>query len=184
MTNYSVPAAFRQQSRDTAETRQEFDIQRFEQTFFNLVNLHHQNLNTIEQRYRQESSGDTHFFAAAFRFLEKHSGPEAGPEARARTYQSFYRQHYNHIDHFARHLLFSMQYIQQSQHFEGHPHLKGEEERQKYLNILQAQLSTDELTLLYYHLHFDPAGPGEKILFESILSFFDRVPARHRLSSR
>lgn len=158
-----------------------FEVQRFEQTFFNLLNLHHQNLSALEQRYHQESAGDTHFFGAVFRYIDKHSAPDHSPVKRSKAYLSFYTQHYNHIDHFVRHLLFSVQFVLNSQSFEEHPRIDTESERTKYIDMLQAQLSTDELSLLYYHVHLDPRDQGQRLISAlQNYAFFARVPEKHR----
>ncbi len=146
--------------------------------------MHHQNLSALEQRYHQESAGDTHFFGAAFRYIDKHSAPDHSPEKREQAYLSLYQQHYNHIDHFVRHLLFSVQFVLTSQSFDEHPRTHPETARKQYIDMLQAQLSTDELSLLYYHVHLDPRQQAQLLVADlERYAFFTRVPDLHQALS-
>lgn len=171
---FMIYAAFRQQSADTQATRHEFHLQRFEGTFFHLIHLHHQNLHAIQLNYGKKSRED--FFEASYRYLKKTALDEQAPHTIEQKYGEFYEDNYNLIDHFVRHLLFSIQFIAFSSAFEGEPAHIAQKERQKYADILSAQLSTDELFILYYHCLFDPGKYAQsytKLLTK--YNFFERL---------
>lgn len=153
---FMIYAAFRQQSTGTATARQEFLLQRFETVFFQLVQLYHQNAQTIQDSYGKQVQED--FFEAAHRFLKKHLNQRGDLESLQRIYASFYEQHYNRIDHFVRHLLFCIHFVHHSNAFDSLGDQEAHAERDHYLRILQAQLSTEELVLLFYHSLCDPTG--------------------------
>lgn len=144
---FFIYAAFRQQSRDSQEGQKRFLLQQFETTFFNLISLHNQNVSDIHQT---TSKHVENFFALAHSFLESQSSKDTSLAYVSRLYeQQFYAKHYNHIDHFARHLLFVLTFIDETSALGDTE--KGKAEKQRFVNILLAQLSTDELFLLFYH---------------------------------
>ncbi|MEZ4851042.1 MAG: putative phage abortive infection protein [Bacteroidia bacterium] len=151
---FMIYAAFRQQSRDTVDTRAEFQVQRFENTFFNLINLHHQNVNAIQHNFTKKSRED--FFEFTHAYLQKALQDNRQLEKVQKAYALHYENNHNLIDHFARHLLFSLHFVHLSRAFEDHPTLDQQEEKNSYLNIMISQLSTDELFLLFYHTLFQP----------------------------
>lgn len=149
-----IYAAFRQQASDTQSAREEFSIQRFESTFFQLIQLYHQHVNSIQQSYAQKAKEE--FFEAAHRYLKKQISNSQDPEKIQEAYVHFYRKHFNYIDHFVRHILFTLNFVHHNQVFSD---LKdADQERERYLGILRAQLSTEELFLLFYHTLCDPTG--------------------------
>lgn len=149
-------AAFRQQSNDMEEGRREFLTQRFESTFFHLLNLHHQNVSAIRLQYTRKSQED--FFEATHHYLVRQTTAEPDTDL-FELYQRYYQRNYNLIDHFVRHLLFTLQRIDLSQAFRNLPEADARDEKQHYVDILSAQLSADELFLMFYQVLCDP-GQG------------------------
>ncbi|RMG70673.1 MAG: hypothetical protein D6722_08395 [Bacteroidetes bacterium] len=145
-----IYVAFRQQARDG-------ESQQFDQTFFQLLNLHHQNHNTIQTSFRSGQSGSRNFFQFACTYLKNAEASKA--EA---PFATFYAQQYDHIDLFARHALFAIRYVLDS-------HLLQPRHREQYMQLLRSQFSTDELSLLKaYCTFFQDQHPDTKELYERL----------------
>lgn len=171
---FLIYAAFRQQSSATEAARHEFLLQRFETVFFHLIQLYHQNVQTIQDSYGKKAQED--FFEAAHRFLKKRANNKPHFEALSIAYQEYYAQNYNHIDHFIRHLLFCINFVHLSNTFDGFDSQEARREREHYLHILQAQLSTEEMILLFYHTLCDPTGyTGQYRSLLTDYQFFGRL---------
>ena len=177
-----IYVAFRQQSVDSRANQLEFQIQRFESTYFNLIQLHHQNIQHIQNSFLKSRSGESHFFQFARNFLLKNANQNFSIDKIRQLYLQLYEKNYNYIDPFARQLLFMIDYVMNTKAFQDHPSLDSEIERAEYLKILIAQLSLDELTLLYYHSLFDPSGFASQHQEQlQRFNFFDRLLGSDRL---
>lgn len=154
-----IYVAFRQQARDG-------EAQQFDQTFFQLLNLHHQNHTTIQSSFRHGGSGSNNFFQHTREFLSR---GERGKTERE-VFEAFYAKQYDHIDLFVRHVLFAARYVLDN-------HLLQPRHRAQYLELLRTQLSTDELFLLrQYCMHRGPADAALADLFQRLKTenFFER----------
>ena len=158
---FMIYAAFRQQSRSTIDTRAEFKVQRFENTFFNLINLYHQNVTAIQNNFAKKSQED--FFEFTHSYMNKALHEDASLEKAGKAYARHYDNNYNLIDHFVRHLLFSLNFVHLSGAFVNHPDLNEEEEKKNYIDIMVSQISADELFLLFYHILLHPNTQTEKM---------------------
>ena len=171
---FMIYAAFRRQGADAEQARGEFHLQRFETTFFHLIQLHHQNVHTIQSSYTKKAQED--FFEAAFRYLQRRYSSTDNSEQIRIIYADYYTQSHNYIDHFVRHLLFTFKYVMETTAFGKDIRKEVELERKRYLGILLGQISTEELLLLFYHTLCDPTGHAateRKKLFQA--NFFDRL---------
>ncbi len=164
-----VYAAFRQQNQALARSREEFALQRFESTFFQLLQMHYQNLDNIRNQYDKKAHED--FFEHARTFLKGYVTRPDSEEEMRRSYQKLYQDNYHLIDHFVRHLLFLLQSIRMSSAFEHLPLAQQQTERQQYAEMLRTQLSPDEGFLLFYHLLFQDAS--EVATFLPLIRHFD-----------
>lgn len=84
---------------------------------------------------------------------------------RKSVYEKFYKDHENLIGHYYRNLYRIVKYILESN--------LSFKDKQSYIGILRAQLSADELKMLYYNIYFSKKGEKfYKILTENKIDFF------------
>lgn len=167
---------FELQRQELSETRQIFKIQtetfrkqQFESTFFNLLNLHHQIVNSIdvsrrEQKYpgfesllnknidRNEkitvvTTGRDCFVIFGNDYREKYTkfkseNPEMDElELVKHSYWNFYKKYQSDLGHYFRNLYHIFKFINNS----------DEPNKNIYTSLVRAQLSNDELFLLFYN---------------------------------
>ena len=154
---FMIYAAFRQQSKDTDATRQEFHLQRFEQTFFQLLNLYHQHVNAIRLQYSRKYNED--FFDATHQFLRKSLSEKTDFEELQEAFGIFYEKNYQQVDHFIRHIRFTLEFVHLSTAFDDQTEVDAQAERKKYIDILATQLSSGEQELIFYHCLCQPDCP-------------------------
>lgn len=149
------------QKKEFAETRMEFkqqnetmSRQRFENTFFQMITLHHQIVNALE--ISREHSGEMiirkgrQYFEGAYTFLQKPSLEEFPTNEQylyklISLYIDFYHSEQDQLGHYFRNFYHILKFIDKS------PELQTKDEKQFYASILRAQLSSYELTLLLYN---------------------------------
>lgn len=171
-----IYAAFKEQTASSQRARTEFELQRFEDQFFNLINLHHQNVNAIQDVWQQLKVGDNHFFAWIRHFMAKQCKEDFSPETVEAVYQTLYKDQHARIDHFARHLLLIVSIINGSQVLAAADPKVEKAIRHRYIDILSTQLSTHELVVLYYHSLFDPSGHATNSRQQLLaVGMFDRL---------
>lgn len=117
--------------------------QNFEGTFFNLVNIHQDLLNSID--LGSDKHGDTRgrdcFKVFYHRFKSTCNVFTEKRELINSKYMNFHEKHQSEIGHYFRSLYNIVKFI----------HGSNIEDKQLYMNILRAQLSTYELALLFYN---------------------------------
>ncbi|SNR15943.1 putative phage abortive infection protein [Tenacibaculum jejuense] len=174
---------FELQREELSETRKVFNIQsetlkkqQFESTFFNLVNLHHEIVNSIDLQSRVDKyQGFEKIFARGLTDGEKNEkviqittgrdcfvkfckgfrntyreNKEANPEMKERelcnkSYLEYYEKHHSDLGHYFRNLYHIFKFIKNS----------DEVDKKRYTSLVRAQLSNDELFLLFYNSSSD-----------------------------
>lgn len=169
---------FELQREELSETRKVFKIQsetlkkqQFESTFFNLVNLHHGIVNSINLRSKEKKYGIIEArrmklqpgaeneqvveittgrdcfvkFSKGFRNEYKRLSADK-PELSEldivkEAYKNYYLNHQSDLGHYFRNLYHIFKFIKNSE----------EENKKSYTSLVRAQLSNDELFLLFYN---------------------------------
>lgn len=125
--------------------------QTFENTFFQLLRVHSENVASIDLRKSEAtdriiSTGRDCFkqFYADFKNAWNNRG-DLGAEDQLKevqkAYSLFYQQREHDVSHYFRHLYHVVKFVDQS----------GIDDKQKYVNFVRAQLSSYELLLLFYN---------------------------------
>lgn len=173
---------FELQREELSETRKVFHIQsetlkkqQFESTFFNLINLHHEIVNSIDLQSRvdkyqgfeklarglseadkkekvtQITTGRDCFvkFSKGFRNVYR-TNKESNADATERelsnsSYLEYYNQHQSDLGHYFRNLYHIFKFIKNSDVLD----------KKRYTSLVRAQLSNDELFLLFYNSSSD-----------------------------
>lgn len=139
-------------------TREEFieqnmtlSRQRFENTFFHLVSLHHEIVNSIEGRFFDSTvKGRQYFYNAYRRFKRDYNTSTDVSDLKnsyklvSDSYRKFFEEQQNHFGHYFRNLYHIVKFIDNS------PDLT-DDEKKNYAGLIRAQLSTYELLLTYYN---------------------------------
>ncbi|MEL6626645.1 MAG: putative phage abortive infection protein [Bacteroidota bacterium] len=171
-----ILVAFLQQGQNTADANAEHERQRFEDSFYQLLNLHNQNVDHIQHSFSNEKGNPENFFTHTRRFFERGRARELPPEKLKKKYKTYYEQNQHYIDHFIRHLIYILDYVYRARqlHKLGK---RGQEIREDYLNILKAQLSTDELWLLFYHILIETEDDERDFMvsLKEEVRFFQRI---------
>ncbi|MGO1102128.1 putative phage abortive infection protein (plasmid) [Priestia megaterium] len=140
-------------------------IQGFENTFFNLINLHNQIVQTMKDTHAPKDSYGRMVFSDIYRSLahayksKKHQISQKGLEIEEikcirMAYDDFYKLRQPEFEHYFRSLYSIMKYIDKA-------NLESIE-KEPYVEIIKAQLSSLELAVLFYH---GLSRQGEKFLF-------------------
>lgn len=182
---------------EQSETQQ---TQRFETTFFNLLNLHHSIVNSIDLKisvkHTNEWKGEHWFeneekkgrdcfreFYSAFtkaynqqkRYSTKWDGTKHILESELvvvkESYNTFFAQHQHDLGHYFRNLYHLVKFIDNSE-------MKN---KQMYVSLVRAQLSSHELLLIFYNCASDF---GQKFTqFMPAYHFFKNMPTDLLLES-
>lgn len=172
------------QREELRETRQEFitqnetlRLQRFENTFFNLLSLHNEIIDNLyyKKKVRQTNYDAGNKFTQQFEEYTKRSyffiaygelqdiqndltkdfeNIDLTEKAIYDNYQAFITFHGHLINHYFRNLYHIYKYIDKSD-------LIGDKQRMFYASIVRAQLSTVELGLIFYNSLIDGYGKPE-----------------------
>lgn len=153
------------QRKELKETRKEYEItnhtmkkQQFENTFFNMIQLQNQIVNSL-------SLNNVYSGRAALKYIAdqitetieelkgKGKSKEDIYETVMSTYQSFFEEHEDLMGHYMRHLYRIVKFIVESKLTNA--------ERRNYFGILRAQWSKSEFLLIYLNL-FSEDGPKFK----------------------
>lgn len=145
------------------EQSRTFRQQRFENTFFQMLQLHHVIVNSVDvteapslrwltrradQREQLAVFSSRDAFAELYRRLSeryanrKHEqGPLSASDAVQLVYEPLYNEHQSDLGHYFRHLYSTVRVIKES----------DAESKLLYTSILRAQLSAPEMLLLFYN---------------------------------
>lgn len=138
--------------------------QRFENTFFQMLNLHHQIVNAIDFPHPANVKGRDcfkHIYEKRFEILCRNLKNEEkldsfGIGRTLLQYEKIFKENQSDFSHYFRNLYTITKFIHQSDN----------EDKQKYIDILRAQLSTHELLLLFYNGLSDYGNKKFKPLIE------------------
>lgn len=138
--------------------------QRFENTFFQMLNLHHQIVNAIDFPHPANVKGRDcfkHIYEKRFEILCRNIKNEEkldsiGVGITLLQYEKIFKENQSDFSHYFRNLYTITKFIHQSDN----------EDKQKYVDILRAQLSTHELLLLFYNGLSDYGSTKFKPLIE------------------
>lgn len=146
--NYEVKATRKEleaQKLQMMEQNRNLFQQRFENTFFQMLNLHHQIVNNID--IRNEKGRDC--FKLLYNLLYDRmrtnvsnvTRPNTNIDTTIDTFLSLYKGYQSDFSHYFRNLYRIIKFI----------HASTSIDKQSYADILRAQLSTYELLLLFYN---------------------------------
>lgn len=162
-------------SREIAESQNKtFHIQRFENTFFNLINLHHEIVKGIDIK----RSKDTIQGRDCFRFFYKHfeddvdnsSVDEENIDGVILLYEIVYEKYQSDLGHYFRNLYHIFKFIKSSD--------VSFPEQHRYANFARAQLSSSELLLLFYNALSQHGKDKFKPLIETF-QILKNMPKEH-----
>nr|WGD58153.1 putative phage abortive infection protein [Bacillus subtilis] len=143
-----VLATVRIQGKELRETRTEFETtnetlikQQFDNTFFNMINLHNEIVRTLEYK---DLSGRAVLIDFQFNVKSRAVGLlNLDDEINhiLKVYEDSYKSRAFVIGHYLRNIYRIVKFIDQSE--------LSNDEKKNYIGILRAQLSTDELMILF-----------------------------------
>jgi hypothetical protein len=172
------------QREELGETRKEFEtqnetlkIQRFENTFFNLLNQHHQIVNSIDLRYYKKKEKNITTLSQQFtkvsapaeekevvvingrdvfryRYNKMFKDLEKGGEKIEYTYMKHYEGAQTDFGHYFRNLYRMIKIVEQTDFFYNTEKVTPEQIfkiKYKYTSIIRAQISDYELLWLFYN---------------------------------
>ncbi|THF74128.1 putative phage abortive infection protein [Cohnella fermenti] len=167
---------FAQQNKEFKEQNQLMSIQRFESTFFQMVSLHHQIVNSIEDVRETRGYGSALYVQSAPDSISsvvirgRQVLADWGSERKCffaklqlseqelrDDFEDFYNKKESNLGHYFRNLFHIVEFIDKSSELtvyddKGEPDTdKTMEQRRKYIRIIRAQLSTTEMILLFYN---------------------------------
>ncbi len=195
------------QRKELKETRAEFKtqnetlkIQRFEHTFFNLLDQHHQIVNAIDFRYyknkemhltRLPTMKETHGIDKevvvihgrdVFRYLYRNFNNEL--ELNPSEYENIYLKHYENaqtdLGHYFRNLYRMIKHVDQTNFFNNDSAVSENdifEIKYKYTSFIRAQISDYELLWLFYNCLSINGSEKFKPLIETY-SLFKNIPRK------
>ncbi|HYJ05786.1 MAG TPA: putative phage abortive infection protein [Chthoniobacterales bacterium] len=138
------------QKQELQQTREVFEKQTFENTFFHLITLHHEILNastattTNDAGLPKELRGRDafEFFYRRLLALREHNTKQHPfPVDVELAYDILHQFHSSSLRHYFRHLYHVVKFVDES----------GVSQKQFYVDLLRAQLSTNEQLLLFYN---------------------------------
>jgi hypothetical protein len=139
----------------SAQTRQGF-----ENKFFQLLRFHHDIVNAVRVKPTSVGlfsasgsalSGREAFHALYNRFVDHYNAkykknPQAPPDRLAsEAYASFYEEHQESLGHYFRNLYHLVKFVDRSS--------VDAKDKEFYTHLVRAQMSSDELLLLFYNCH-------------------------------
>lgn len=141
------------------QQKDEMAKQNFENAFFQLLRLHGNNVMVIEREQVIGISGFKHYYHDYLRaYLKSSSDINSG-------YQAFFDNHQAEFGHYFRNLYHIVKLVDRN----------DLEDKQFYINIIRAQLSSYELVILFYNCLSDLGSERFKPLIEeySLLESLD-----------
>jgi hypothetical protein len=130
-------------------TRKEFEeqnetmaVQRFENTFFQMVNLHNQIVSSMHVGGQNAKTGKNAFYFL-YRTLKSTVYGSNIKELRE-NYEEYYNTYENQLGHYFRNLYRIIKFIDETS-------ILRYEDKKTYIGIIKAQLSSSELALLLYN---------------------------------
>ncbi|MFC9657006.1 putative phage abortive infection protein [Bacillus subtilis] len=168
-----VLAAVIIQRKELKDTRTQFKKQQIDNTFFNMINLNNEIVRSLkinEDVYGKEvlKKINTEIVEEVSKDVEldvlKPNTKQTGMSLRE-NYKIAYLKYENILGHYFRNLYRIVKFIDQSE--------LTDEEKKNYIGILRAQLSTDELSLIFYNALSPTGRKFKKLIIE--YDFFDEM---------
>jgi hypothetical protein len=165
------------QRKEMEDTRKEFEkqnstleIQKFENTFFHLLEVHRENVKMIDFRKEADSSKVVATGRDCFKnFYEKKLFRQncngSSIQESIKAYKTFHSLYRNDIEHYFRHLYHILKFVANS----------DVKDKKTYTNFVRAQLSSYELVVIFYNGLSEYGSEKMKPLLEnySILKTLD-----------
>lgn len=139
-------------SKAQEEQVKQYKIQRFENTFFNMLSLQNEILNTVVFNSKSisplnnpedESSASRSAFSSILRWIDSEDGNEEGQFSTLNNYDLFQVQANQVVGHYYRNFYQIIKFIGDSG--------LCDDDKEKYARILRAQLSSDEIAVLFFN---------------------------------
>lgn len=152
--------------------------QNFENTFFQLLQLHHHHSNTLicDEKSKALLGGRQcfdYFYhilkgiyqekKTEFVFSPNMSYLESEQELIRRTYKEFYDKNQEKLGHYFRNIYHIIRFVEKN-----HPKDEDEETLRNYIIILRSQFSSHELILIFYHCLYLWYEYGESGFYETV----------------
>lgn len=132
--------------------------QRFENTFFQLLSLHHTIVKEIQYQGKKVYRGREYFYHAYTAYNQLYSyeaddmgivssepfNPQTDVDCLVKAYKEFYSDHQDNVGHYFRNLYHIVKLINNTVGL-------SEPEKRNYVSIVRAQLSTYEMVMLFYN---------------------------------
>jgi hypothetical protein len=152
--------------------------QQFENVFMSLLGFHHEAVRSIVCKFAgdRDTSRGRAFFERIYKVLsDEYEGAifrrPASEEAAVEAYEAVYKQHRQELGHYFRSLYNTVKFIDESSVIN----------RQKYADILRAQLSSYESLMLFYNcLH--PKGRSKFYALVSKYHLLESLPIEQLLA--
>lgn len=158
------------QSQELKETREELrgqkealEKQNFEETFFQLLRLHNEIVSSLTFEY-EKGRGIFKNLYRQFRITNQKFNDKT-PNNINETFLIFHEDYHQYIGHYFRNIYQILKYIKSS----------DVKNKKSYSNFLRAQLSSDELTILFYNCISDIGSEKFKPLLEEF-EFLEHMP--------
>ena len=164
------------QSKSLISTKVESDKQTFESKFFQMLNVHDRILNGISKN--QKINGETiningrnwfrNLYIEYIKDYKKEWEKQLVLESEKvviNSYKTFFERNEPEIGHYFRHLYNIFKFIDNS----------STKEKQFYINLLRAQLSSNELLLLFYNCVSEKGSKNFKPLIEKY-AILEQIP--------
>jgi len=190
------------QREELRDTRTEFEtqnetlkLQRFENTFFNLLNLHHQIVDAIDFRYYKRKEKNTRFQPVKidedkeavtltgrdvfrYRYNAMYSNLKASKGKFEEVYLENYAEAQTDFGHYFRNLYRMIKLVDQTDFFYNSSKVSAEEIfklKYRYTSIIRSQISDYELLWLFYNCLSKNGNEKFKPLIEQY-SIFKNIP--------
>lgn len=149
--------------------------QNFESSFFQLLDLHSEIVSSMVIGQKKEYSGRMCFDFMLKRLKEEYDNParaftdfydlrspnqiektinQISPKVKRelnQIYEKFFSEHQAHVGHYFRHLYNAVTFVDEHDFFDNFCADKAFEKKKFYINLIRAQLSSNELGLLFYN---------------------------------
>lgn len=134
------------QKEQLMEQNKTFSLQRFESTFFNLLNIHQDIINSSEFGTKKGRDAFAKLYGELISWNINKAISTNGSKEKILgeiniEYSKFYNHRQRHLAHYFRHIYTMIKFINES----------SIENKKFYTNIIRAQLSNSELGLLFYN---------------------------------
>ena len=171
------------QHEELIETQNIFRSQSFENTFFNMINLHNQIVQSIsyvdtgtDRIHSVEFKGRDYFEFATNDLISHFHDVEGNIklEEIIQEYKSFYEKHQAYIGHYFRNLYHIVKLVHDNTSLEKY------DDKMQYMRIIRAQLSSYELVLLLYNVLFNAEHWKER----NFLNYINEYNLLHNMEKK